>query len=146
MEDKLQDMIIEMAHHLGETIKGDRRFDRYSSAQEAFAKCGELNRLITEYNAQQAALSSVYASEDKDKTLIESIEGRVNTLYMEITENEVYREYTDASSELDALLKAVNDEIQFVLTGEYPHSCTGDCSACGGCGHDHNHGDEHIYD
>ena len=147
MEDRLEDMIIEMAHHLGDTIKEDRRFIRYDAAHKAFADAPELTRLMTEYNAQQAALASVYGKPDIDRELTEAIEGRINTLYMEITENDIYKEFVDAKADLDALIKGVNDEIYFALTGEEPHShaggCSGNCSACGGgCSVD----DEHMYD
>ena len=145
MEDRLDDMIIEMAHHLGDTIKQDRRFVRYDAAQKAFSNAPELTRMMTEYNAQQAALQSVYAKPEVDRELTEAIEGRINTLFMEITENEIYKEFVDAKAELDALVKGVNDEIHLALTGEAPHSggCSGDCASCGGgC----SVTDEHIYD
>ncbi len=147
MEDRLDDMIIEMAHHLGDTIKRDRRFVRYDAAHKAFSGAPELTRMMTEYSAQQAALVSVQGKPDVDDELTSAIEGRINTLYLEITENEIYKEFVDAKAELDELIKGVNDEIYFALTGEAPHSheggCSGDCSACGGgCGV----ADEHIYD
>ena len=134
MEDRLDDMIIEMAHNLGDTIKADRRFTRYDAAQKAFSEDGNLSRMMTEYNAQQAALASVYSKPEVDRELITAIEGRVNTLYLEITENPTYREFAESKLELDTLVKAVNDEIYFALTGEAPHSggCSGNCSACGG--------------
>lgn len=147
MEDRLDDMIIEMAHHLGETIKQDRRFERYEKAQEAFREDGSLSHMITEYNAQQTALSRVYATKDIDQELITAMEGRINTLYFEITENEVFKEFNAAKEEIDNLIKDVNDEIIFVLTGERPHSCSGDCSSCGSaCGHNHSHESEEIAD
>lgn len=146
MEDRLTDVIVEMAHHLGETIKTDRRYARYEAADKAFRETPELNRLITEYTAQQTALSKVYSTPDVDKELIDAIEGRVNTLYFQITENEVFKEFTEAKDDIDQLLKDVNEEILFAITGERPSaSCGGDCSHCSsGCSH--NHEDEHIYD
>ncbi len=139
MEDRLTDAIVEMAHHLGEIIKTDRRYVRYEAADKAFRETPELNRLLTEYTAQQAALSKVYATPDVDKELIDAIEGRVNALYFQITENEVFKEFTDAKDDIDQLLKDVNDEILFAITGKHPaDSCGGDCSHCSsGCGHSH---------
>lgn len=143
MENMLNDIIIEMAHKLGETIKQDSRFIRYDEAQKLFRDNDSLSRLITEYNAQQTALSRVYAQKDMDQDLITAMEGRINTLYLEITENETFKEFNASKDELDALIKDVNDEIFFVLTGERPHSCSGDCSSCGSsCGHNHSHEEE----
>ncbi len=140
MENNYTEQIVMMAHALGEKIKEDERFLRYDKAEKDFRAAPEISRLITEYNAQQTALSKVYTTEDVDRDLITAIEGRVNTLYMEITENPVFREFNESKDELDALIKEVNDEIFFVLTGQRPHSCSGDCSTCGSaCGHDHSH-------
>ena len=135
MENRLNETIIEMAHRLGDTIKEDERFLRYDAAQKAFSKESKLSRLITEYNAQQTALQSVYAKPDIEKELITAIEGRINTLYMEITEDETYKEFSEAKLAFDALMQNVNDEIYFALTGEAPHSsgCSGNCSGCAGC-------------
>lgn len=142
MENNIQNMIIEMAHNLGETIKTSSVYARYEAADKAFRESGDINRLITEYNAQQTALAKVYANKEVDRELITAIEGRVNTLYFEITENEIYKEFVEAKDDIDALIKSVNDEILFAITGERPHSCGGDCSACGGgCSHSH---DEHC--
>ncbi len=139
MENRLTDAIVEMAHHLGETIKTDSRYSRYEAADKAFRETPELNRLITEYTAQQTALSKVYSTPDVDKELIDAIEGRVNTLYFQITENEVFKEFTEAKDDMDQLLKDVNEEILFAITGERPSaSCGGDCSHCSsGCDHSH---------
>ncbi len=146
MEDRLTDAIVEMAHHLGEIIKQDRRYTRYEAADKAFRDTPELTRLMTEYTAQQTALSKVYSTPDVDKELIEAIEGRVNTLYFQITDHPVFKEFTDAKDDVDKLLADVNEEILFAITGERPSaSCGGDCSHCAsGCSHSHE--DEHIYD
>lgn len=135
----MENVIIEMAHKLGETIKSTSVYERYTEAEKAFRENGEIARLITEYNAQQTALAKVYSNKEVDRELITAIEGRVNTLYFEITENEVYKQFVEAKEEIDGLIKSVNDEILFAITGERPHACGGDCSACGGgCSHSHD--------
>ncbi len=135
----MENVIIEMAHKLGETIKSTPCYERYTEAEKSFRENGDIARLITEYNAQQTALAKVYSDKEVDRELITAIEGRVNTLYLEITENEVYKEFVAAKEDIDGLIKSVNDEILFAITGERPHSCSGDCSACGGgCSHSHD--------
>ncbi len=135
----MENVIIEMAHKLGETIKSTPCYERYTEAEKSFRENGDIARLITEYNAQQTALAKVYSDKEVDRELITAIEGRVNTLYLEITENEVYKEFVESKDEIDNLIKSVNDEILFAITGERPHSCGGDCSSCGGgCSHSHD--------
>lgn len=126
--------ILGMAGSLGRHIKEDERYAKLTAAQIAYREDEELKRLISEYNAQQAALNAAYAEKDRDNDAIRSLDARINTLYMEITENEHYKNYVEAKEQFDALISQVNDEIMFNITGEYPHHCGGSCSGCSGCG------------
>jgi cell fate (sporulation/competence/biofilm development) regulator YlbF (YheA/YmcA/DUF963 family) len=126
--------ILQMAGSLGRLIREDERYVKMTAAQTAYREDEELMRLIAEYNAQQAALSAAYAEKERDSNLIRDIDARINTLYMEITENEHYKNYVEAKELFDALVSEVNDEIMFNITGEYPHRCGWDCSECSGCG------------
>lgn len=126
--------ILQMAGSLGRLIREDERYAKLTATQNAYREDEELNRLIAEYNAQQTALSAAYAEKDRDNDAIRSIDARINTLYMEITENENYKNYVEAKELFDALISEVNDEIMFNITGEYPHHCGGECSGCSGCG------------
>ena len=126
--------ILQMAGSLGRLIREDERYVKMTAAQTAYREDEELMRLIAEYNAQQAALSAAYAEKERDSNLIRDIDARINTLYMEITENEHYKNYVEAKEQFYALIAQVNDEIMFNITGEYPHHCGGSCSGCSGCG------------
>ncbi len=119
-------------------IKADEATVRYEKASEAYQNDSKINALITEYNVQRTALSEEYKKEERDQTLIDSINNRVAEVYAEITNHPVYKEYVEAEEAMNALVNAVNREITAAISGEYPDECTHDCSSCGGsCGHHH---------
>ena len=96
-----------MAGSLGRLIREDERYVKMTAAQTAYREDEELMRLIAEYNAQQAALSAAYAEKERDSNLIRDIDARINTLYMEITESEHYKNYVEAKELSDALVSEV---------------------------------------
>ena len=53
-------------HALGELIKADPRTAALKAAADKYNTSDELNRLITEYNVQQTALSNEYAKDERD--------------------------------------------------------------------------------
>lgn len=124
------------AHALGELIKADARTVALKAAADKYNASGELNRLITEYNVQQTALSNEYAKDERDEAVIKNIETRLNELYDEVTANAEYTDYINAKDEYDALYNEILAELEFAVTGNRP--CAHDCSSCGGgCHHDH---------
>ncbi len=122
-------------HALGELIKADPRTAALKAAADKYNTSDELNRLITEYNVQQTALSNEYAKDERDEAIIHSIENRMNELYDEVTGNATYSDYVRAKEEYDALYNEVLAEIEFAITGNRP--CAHDCSCCGGGCHEH---------
>ena len=65
---------------------------------------------------------------------METVKKRIGELYNEIVNNPAYTAYVQAEEQIGNLMKEVNDELNFRITGERPQSaCTGNCSSCGGC-------------
>ncbi|MFA6948687.1 MAG: YlbF family regulator [Eubacteriales bacterium] len=126
--------IMELAAQLGKEIKNDERAKRFDAADAAFDSDPALSNLMEEYRTQRAALESECQKEAPAKEITEVIEGRIEQLYNDITNNPVYIEYSESREALDALMHDVNGEITFQITGERPctHEC-GSCS-CGDCG------------
>lgn len=119
--------IIELAHQLGELIKASPEMVRMEMAESAFNADAELHALIDEYNAQDSALG-----ENSDAAFAEAIRERMNALYEKVTANPIYAEYVAAQKDVHKLMHGVNDEINFVVTGE--HTCDHEnCESCEGC-------------
>ena len=130
---ELNEKIMQLAAMLGDAIKETEEIKRLNAAEAAYKEAPELQQKVTEYNVQTLAMTEEYKKADKDLEVINAIEARINTLYQEITELPVMKEYTAAQEAVNELMQKVNNEIQFRITGEKPSECTHDCSTCGGC-------------
>ncbi len=128
--------IMELAAELGKAIKADERITKMNEAREAYEKDEDLQKLMLEYNVQQTALAEEYKKEQVDPAIIESIEARLDAIVKEVTEKDVFVALNEANEAVNALMQAVNGEIEFNITGQRP--CTHDCHSCGSdCGHHH---------
>ena len=125
--------VFDLAAQLGQALKDDERLIKLKSAREAYDASEELQGLIAEYNAQQAAIEQAASAEEIDTHLIDVLQERVNEIYNAITHHETYLALNRAQSEVNALMEAVNSTITYNVTGELPSSCTHNCSTCGGC-------------
>ncbi|MBE6661913.1 MAG: YlbF family regulator [Ruminococcaceae bacterium] len=125
--------IFEIAEMLGKTLKEDERLVRLANAKEAYEKDATLGGKLIEFEVQQKALENEMVKSEREMELIDMIQKRIDTLYKEITENEVFVELNEAQAVVNELMNSVNNTIMFNITGELPSSCTHDCSTCGGC-------------
>ena len=127
--------IFELAAELGKALKEDEKLVRLAAAKTAYAEDGDLQKKMVEYEVQQKALQMEITREERDTLFIDSIQKRIDVLYREIMEHPVFVELSEAQSDVNELMNAVNNTITFHITGEEP-SCTHDCSTCGGgCAH-----------
>ena len=127
---------MELAAELGKAIKADERITKMNEAREAYEKDEDLQKLMLEYNVQQTALAEEYKKEQIDPAIIEAIEARLDAIVKEVTEKDVFVALNEANEAVNALMQAVNGEIEFNITGQRP--CTHDCHSCGSdCGHHH---------
>ena len=124
--------IIKMATELGKMIKEDAITQKLLAAKDAYEQDEHLNRLYTEYNVQQQALTMEYAKEEQDADFVAAIDKRIRELTEQITAHPLFAEYQEAEADYNDLIRLVNDEITFQVTGK--RSCSGDCSGCAGCG------------
>ena len=119
--------IMELARELGNMLKKTDVMKRAQAAEAAFQADSALQADISEYNAQQQAISST-----EDEAFRTSIKERIDSLYDKIIGYPAYVEYLRANEEVSRLMNDVNEEINFAITGEHS-SCGGNCSSCGGC-------------
>lgn len=124
--------VMELAKQIGEAISASEEMQAVKAAEEAYEKDSELQKLIFEYNAQNAALAEEYKKDIRDEEFIEVINHRIGELYNNIAASEVYLKYLSAQKKVGELMNAVNNEINRVVYGE-PTNCTHDCSSCHGC-------------
>lgn len=118
--------IMKLAEELGKLIKENDAIIKADEAERRYNDDTALQAKIDEYGAQQTAIT-----ETKDPEFRRAISDRMEKLYEEITESETYKEFLGAREGVAELMNTVNETINFAVTGK--HSCSGNCSSCGGC-------------
>ena len=125
--------IFELAAELGKKLKEDARIKRLDAAREAYEADEKIVNLSMEYAVQQQALQTEAVKEDKDESLIESLNARVEEIYNEIISLPAYVELEAAQNEVNDLMSSVNNTINAQMMGEEQSGCTHNCATCGGC-------------
>lgn len=127
--------ILKEAQVLGKLIAASEEVKAANAAKEAYDNDAAIQAAITEYNAHNKALAEEYKKAEHDEALMTSIKNRIGELYNDIVNNPVYIAYMNAQEAVGTLMNRVNDEINFMITGERPSesACSGNCSSCGGC-------------
>ena len=127
--------ILNEAQALGKLIAASEEVKAANAAKAAYDNDAAIQAAITEYNAHNKALSEEYKKSEQDEALMASIKKRIGELYNEIVNNPVYIEFMNAQEAVGVLMNEVNDEINFMITGERPSAsaCSGNCASGGGC-------------
>lgn len=122
------------AEALGDLLKDSDEVKAASAAKAVYDNDEAVQQAIFEYNTQNAVLAKEYQKDEKDEVFMETVKKRIGELYNEIVNNPAYTAYVQAEEQIGNLMKEVNDELNFRITGERPQSaCTGNCSSCVGC-------------
>ncbi|MBD8960478.1 MAG: YlbF family regulator [Clostridiales bacterium] len=122
------------AEALGDLLKDSDEVKAANAAKAVYDNDEAVQQAIFEYNTQNAVLAKEYQKDEKDEVFMETVKKRIGELYNEIVNNPAYTAYVQAEEQIGNLMKEVNDELNFRITGERPQSaCTGNCSSCGGC-------------
>ena len=125
--------IFELAAELGKLLKEDARLVALEKAKEAYEADPQLQKYMLEYDVQQKAMQREIAKPEKDLQFIETIQKRIDELYLLITQNAAFEELNRVQAEVNDLMNRVNQTIMTQITGEEPSGCTHDCSTCRGC-------------
>ena len=127
-------MVIELrigkAHELGEMIKASKEMEVLNIAEKLQAEDSEAQELIADFNIKRLNLAREIQS---GKITEEDAIKKNNDAFSEMVEkSEVIKNYVEAKNQFDNLVNSVNNVINIYIMGEQ-HSCTHDCSTCGGC-------------
>lgn len=130
----MTDEIRKKAEELGKLLKDSDEVKAANAAKAVYDNDEAVQQAIFEYNTQNAVLAKEYQKDEKDEVFMETVKKRIGELYNEIVNNAAYTAYVQAEEQIGNLMKEVNDELNFQITGERPQSaCTGNCGSCGGC-------------
>ena len=133
--------LLEMAKQLGRALQKDERYLAFRKASEENDKDTELQNLIAQFNQKRLDLGNAEDAPEQDEARVKALGEEVRGLYSQIMANDAMRKYQAVRAEFEQLLDGINRVIAYSAAGQDPDSfdptaaasCSGDCSACGGC-------------
>jgi cell fate (sporulation/competence/biofilm development) regulator YlbF (YheA/YmcA/DUF963 family) len=122
--------ITEKARELGLMMADSKEMKAYNSSEAAMKADDKSNILMKEYKQLQIEMVKV-TRENAGTEAIDEAKIKLLEKQQEINDYEVTNNYLVSKSNLEALMKKVNDIIVFSITGE-PTCSDEQCSSCGG--------------
>jgi len=133
--------IIELTRELGKKLQKEDIYLKYQLAKQAADEDEELQKMINEFGLKREEISEATSKNEseQDPERIQKLNREMRKVYAKIMTNERMIKYNDTKDEFDILMKRITTIIQESSEGEDPETadyipCTGNCSACGGCG------------
>lgn len=122
--------ITEKARELGLMIASSKEMETYKNYEAAMKSDEKSTKLMSEY--KQLQIDMVKSTrEGAEATVIEETKQKLLAKQKEINEYDITNNFLVSKSNLEALMKRVNDIIVFSITGE--STCSDEkCSSCGG--------------
>ena len=130
--------IIKSVRELGKAIQADETFKAYIEAKTEADNDETLQNAIGEFNLVKMQINEEAQKEDKDEAKLQELNVQLRKSYADIIANEKMQKYNNANQLYSGLINKVYAILEMCCNGEDPEtcepaSCTGDCSACGGC-------------
>ncbi len=125
--------ILELAATIGKEVKESALMKAYEAAEAAYVADEALQDKIREYSVQQQLLAEENTKSEPNSFIIETVQGRLQGLYGEITASKTFVEFSEKQDQVRELLTQINNIMMQQITGEDPSAYTHDCSTCHGC-------------
>lgn len=134
--------VIKMTRELGKAIQQDERYIIYNLAKQVNDDDKELQEEIAKFENLRNDMRETMSVENPDFDRINAIDKETKALYQKIMSNPNMISFNKAQTALEELISNINQIISLCANGEDPDtcetsnksSCSGNCSACGGCG------------
>lgn len=112
--------------------------DEKKAAQEASRRLmedKEASELIGAYNIKREQKIAEYQGKEPTEEEIAAVNEYLQKEFEKITENEIIREYVEATRAFEMMLTQMDNIIKQGVAPEHSGGCSGSCSSCSGCNH-----------
>ncbi len=127
-----------------ELAKALQQSDEYVLMEEARKKSdsnSSLQEKISNFNLKKIAYNHESTHENPDNEKLEKLDREIREIYQSIMQDEDMIAYSEAKTQVDALMKKIEYVLAMALNGQDPETievpetsgCSGNCSSCGGC-------------
>ena len=126
--------IYDKAKELGQMIQNSPEMAAMAEADKKQLADPQAQEMIKAYNLVRMNLARKAQSDNITKEEMDKIRQELTDEFTKLTENQNIAEYVNAKRAFDTMITAINDILSRYITGDdQPHTCTSDCSTCGGC-------------
>ena len=130
--------VLNQAEMLAEAILESEEYIAMRLAEQAAMKDEKATQLIAAYSEKRHNVEMLLADANMDHGALAKAGEELRNVENAIDENEVLNRMRQTNEAFSEMMKKVNSIIRYVVTGEQEEEgCSGSCSSCGGCGHQH---------
>ncbi len=130
--------IIEMAQSLGQAIADSEEIKVFREMEKIFYEDEEAQRVMQEYEDSRAKMTVKAKETGMTPESLALFQKEMKSSMDKLMANKTVKEYLEAKSNFNEIIKRVNAIISFCIQGEEQDlasegGCSGNCGSCGGC-------------
>ncbi len=130
--------ILELAQKLGQAIADCEEIKTFQEMEKIYFADEEAQRVMSEYEAERAAMTVKAKDMQMTPDNLQMFQTEMKKSMDKLMANATVREYLEAKSNFNDIMKKVNAIISYCIQGENEEmaaegGCSGNCGSCGGC-------------
>ena len=129
--------ILELAQKLGQAIADSDEVKTFHEMEKIFYSDEEAQNVMNTYEEERAAMTVKAKEGGMTAENLQLFQTEMKKSMDKLMANATVREYLEAKSNFNDIVKKVNAIISFCIQGEEELAadggCSGNCSSCGGC-------------
>lgn len=130
--------ILEMAQSLGQAIADSEEIKVFHEMEKIFYEDEEAQRVMQEYEDSRARMTVKAKETGMTPESLALFQKEMKESMDKLMANKTVKEYLEAKSNFNEIIKRVNAIISFCIQGEEQDlasegGCSGNCGSCGGC-------------
>lgn len=130
--------ILEMANKLGQAIADTEEIKTFHEMEKIFYGDEEAQRVMNEYEKERAQMTVKVKEAGMTPENLKLFQSEMKKSMDKLMANKTVKEYLEAKSNFNDIIKKVNSIIAFCIQGEEQDlaaegGCSGNCGSCGGC-------------
>ncbi len=130
--------IIEMAQSLGQAIADSEEIKVFREMEKIYYEDEEAQRVMQEYEDSRAKMTVKAKETGMTPENLALFQKEMKSSMDKLMANKTVKEYLEAKSNFNEIIKRVNAIISFCIQGEEQDlasegGCSGNCGSCGGC-------------
>lgn len=124
-----------ITEELGKAIQNSEEYRAYEEARKNYDESERLQALTGEFNLKKMAVLHEMQKPDgeRDEAKVRTMQDEMRAVYTQLAADPLAEDYEQKKNALEEVVNGIYQRINFYVTGQEPHTCSGNCSGCAGC-------------